>query len=101
MNIQILSAAEDDLVDGHAFYERQESGIGNYFSIRSLLKSTPYNSMQVFIARNGANTGCFQNDFHSVFSIHLRKKLCMSVPYVTFEDAHHSCAAKFVGKTEK
>ena len=31
MNIEILSTAEDDLVDGHSFYERQESGIGNYF----------------------------------------------------------------------
>jgi len=31
MNIEILSTAEEDLVDGHSFYERQESGIGNYF----------------------------------------------------------------------
>ena len=29
MNIEILSTAEEDLVDGHSFYERQESGIGN------------------------------------------------------------------------
>jgi len=64
MNIQILSAAEDDLVDGHAFYERQESGIGNYFSIRSLLKSTPYNSMQVFIARNGPRPAGYKRQFN-------------------------------------
>lgn len=31
MKIEILSTAEDDLADGHRFYERQEPGIGNYF----------------------------------------------------------------------
>ncbi len=31
MKVEILSTAEDDLVDGHAFYERQQSGIGDYF----------------------------------------------------------------------
>jgi hypothetical protein len=31
MRVEILSTAEDDLVDGHHFYERQESGIGDYF----------------------------------------------------------------------
>ena len=29
MNIENLSTADEDLVDGHSFYERQESGIGN------------------------------------------------------------------------
>jgi len=31
MKIRILDRAEDDLVEGHAFYERQEPGIGDYF----------------------------------------------------------------------
>ena len=31
MKVEILSTAEDDLVDGHGFYERQEPGIGKYF----------------------------------------------------------------------
>jgi len=31
MKIEILSAAEEDLVDGHNFYERQAAGLGNYF----------------------------------------------------------------------
>jgi hypothetical protein len=31
MRIDILSRAEDDLVDGHRFYERQESGIGQRY----------------------------------------------------------------------
>ena len=31
MKVEILSTAEDDLVDGYRFYERQEPGIGNYF----------------------------------------------------------------------
>lgn len=31
MKIEILSTAEEDLVNGHFFYERQEPGIGNYF----------------------------------------------------------------------
>jgi len=31
MKVETLSTAEDDLVDGHRFYERQEPGIGEYF----------------------------------------------------------------------
>ncbi len=31
MKVEILSIAEDDLVDGHGFYERQEPGVGKYF----------------------------------------------------------------------
>lgn len=31
MKIDILSTAEDDLVDGYRFYEEQEAGIGDYF----------------------------------------------------------------------
>ena len=31
MKVEILGAAEDDLIDGHAFYERQQPGIGDYF----------------------------------------------------------------------
>ena len=31
MKVEILSTAEDDLVDGHDFYERQEAGVGKYF----------------------------------------------------------------------
>ncbi len=31
MNIKILSSAEHDLINGHRFYEAQESGLGNYF----------------------------------------------------------------------
>jgi hypothetical protein len=31
VKIQVLDEAEDDLEDGRAFYERQESGVGDYF----------------------------------------------------------------------
>lgn len=31
MNIKILSSAEHDLINGHRFYEAQDSGLGNYF----------------------------------------------------------------------
>ncbi|HSI13361.1 MAG TPA: hypothetical protein VK961_15020 [Chthoniobacter sp.] len=31
MNIQVLDEAEEDLEDGWAFYDRQESGVGDYF----------------------------------------------------------------------
>lgn len=31
MRIKILSAAEDDLEDGHRFYESQADGLGTYF----------------------------------------------------------------------
>ena len=31
MRIEILSTAEDDLVDGYHFYEDQKEGIGDYF----------------------------------------------------------------------
>jgi len=31
MTIEILPSAEDDLVDGAAFYEESETGIGDYF----------------------------------------------------------------------
>ena len=31
MKIEILDEAEQDLIDGFAFYERQSIGLGNYF----------------------------------------------------------------------
>ena len=31
MKIQILDLAKDDLIAGYRFYEKQESGLGNYF----------------------------------------------------------------------
>jgi len=31
MNLRILPAAKQDLLDGHRFYEKQAPGIGNYF----------------------------------------------------------------------
>lgn len=31
MKIRILDAAEQDLIDGHRFYERQLPGLGDYF----------------------------------------------------------------------
>ncbi len=31
MNIRILDAASQDLIDGYRFYEKQESGLGDYF----------------------------------------------------------------------
>ena len=31
MKVEILGPAEDDLVDGHHFYEMQDPGIGDYF----------------------------------------------------------------------
>lgn len=31
MKVRILSAASRDLLQGHAFYEKQKEGLGNYF----------------------------------------------------------------------
>jgi len=31
MRIEFLDSAEDDLLDGFEFYERQSKGLGNYF----------------------------------------------------------------------
>ena len=31
MKIEVLTHAKEDLFDGYLFYERQESGIGDYF----------------------------------------------------------------------
>ena len=31
MKIEILDAAEKDLLDGYDFYERQSKGLGDYF----------------------------------------------------------------------
>ena len=31
MKVRILGAASRDLIDGYRFYERQASGVGNYF----------------------------------------------------------------------
>jgi len=31
MRIRILESAKRDLDEGHAFYESQEEGLGNYF----------------------------------------------------------------------
>ena len=31
MNIQILDAAERDLIEGYHFYEKQSQGLGQYF----------------------------------------------------------------------
>jgi hypothetical protein len=31
VNIQILELAEDDLVEGYWFYEKQQEGLGSYF----------------------------------------------------------------------
>lgn len=31
MKIKISEAAEQDLIDGHRFYERQSAGLGDYF----------------------------------------------------------------------
>jgi hypothetical protein len=32
VRIQVLDEAEDDLQDGREFYDRQESGVGDYFA---------------------------------------------------------------------
>ncbi len=31
MRVQLLDEAEQDLLDGHNFYERQQAGLGEYF----------------------------------------------------------------------
>lgn len=31
MKVQILDSAQEDLVEGYLFYEKQESGLGGYF----------------------------------------------------------------------
>ena len=31
MNVSILNAAQQDLINGYRFYESQEAGLGNYF----------------------------------------------------------------------
>ena len=49
MNIRILDRAEDDLIQGFAFYEEQEAGIGDYF-LDSL--ASDINSLQLYAGIN-------------------------------------------------
>lgn len=60
MKIQILDEAEDDLQEGRNFYERCESGIGDYF-IASL--AADIDSLRLFA---GSHPVAF--DFHRALS---------------------------------
>ncbi|KXS31549.1 MAG: hypothetical protein AWT59_2337 [Candidatus Gallionella acididurans] len=69
MRIKILSAAEDDLEDGHRFYESQADGLGTYFL------DTLYSDIDSLAYFAGMHRGCWAttgyspNVFHSLFII--------------------------------
>lgn len=53
VKIRILDAAEQDLIDGFRFYERQEAGLGQYF-IDSL-----FNDIDSLLLYAGIHPVCF------------------------------------------
>ena len=90
MKVEILGPAEDDLVDGHRFYEMQDPGIGDYF-LDTLFAEI--DSLQLYAGthpKNGTNTECSQDDFHLEFSTPSKGIRFMSPPYSTCEDARLS-----------
>ena len=57
MNVCILDEAQRDLVDGYAFYEAQESGLGDYF-LDSLFSDI--DSLQLSAGIRPRHFGCFR-----------------------------------------
>ncbi len=55
MNLCILDEAQEDLIDGFRFYEKQESGLGDYF-LDSLFSDI--DSLQIYAAIHPRLFGC-------------------------------------------
>ena len=57
MKIEVLTHAKEDLFDGYLFYERQESGIGDYFLDSLSATSNRYSFIMVIIGSFSVFTG--------------------------------------------
>jgi hypothetical protein len=80
MKVEILSTAEDDLVDGHRFYEGQLPGIGNYF-LDTLFSEI--DSLQLYGGTHGQKWGKFRM---------LSKRFPFGIFYTIKGDMVHVCA---------
>jgi len=69
MKIRILESASQDLIEGFHFYEKQESGLGNYF-MDSLFSDI--DSLQIY-------TG-----FHTVFFSKYHRMLSKRFPFAIY-----------------
>lgn len=101
MKVEILSTAEDDLVDGHLFYERQEAGIGDYF-LDTLFAEI--DSLQLYAGTHRkvwAGTACSRNDFHSASSTQSPAKQFKSARSSTFGDGLHFCVVSCAEMTDR
>ncbi len=65
MKIEILDAAEKDLINGFKFYEGQNRGLGDYY-VDSVFSDI---------------TACSQKDFPSPYIIEPKKRLSGYMPY--------------------
>jgi hypothetical protein len=64
MKVRITGAAAQDLLDGHAFYERHQQGIGDYFLDSLYADLMPCSSMPASIPKCMADcTGRSRNAF--------------------------------------
>ena len=75
MKINILDAASQDLIDGFHFYDKQESGLGDYF-IDSLFSDI--DSLQIYA---GIHTIVFGNSYRM-----LAKRFPFAIYYKLTED---------------
>ena len=80
MRVEILSTAEDDLAEGHRFYERQESGIGGYF-LDTLFAEI--DSLQLYAGMHRKKWGKYRM---------LSKRFPFGVLYTIHEDTVQVCA---------
>jgi hypothetical protein len=67
MRIEILEEAENDLIDGFSFYERQAPGLEPIFSIPFLRTWNHFISMPAFMRCTSDITGCLRNASPSPF----------------------------------
>ena len=75
MTIQILDKAEDDLVHGFQFYERQQPGLGSYF-LQSL-----FADMESLQVHGGAHRVVYHNYHRS-----LAKRFPFAIFYTLSDD---------------
>ena len=64
MIVDISSDAEEDLIEGYWFYERQSPGLGDYFRSCLIADIESLAYYVEFMQSNTASTGRWQSDFH-------------------------------------
>ncbi len=75
MRLQILDSARDDLIEGFYFYEKQKSGLGDYF-LTSLYSDMEAHKILfgIHLTAYRGFTGRFRTDFHSPFTTPTTRK---------------------------